>query len=122
MAEAAVYINFVDVAKVLNSIYRDSLWHILRAYGNPPRIIQIIKSYPNFTCSVGSSSLNSQVKTGVRQGCILSAVLFSVVIDWVIRRTTEDQPRGIRWTLFDTLEDLDVSDDLALLFHTHQYM
>ena len=39
-----------------------------------------------------------------------------------MRRTTEDQPRGIRWTLFDTLEDLDFADDLALLSHTHQHM
>ena len=33
-------------------------------------------------------------------------------------RTTEDQPRGIRWTLFTTLEDLDFADDLALVSHT----
>ena len=46
------------------------------------------------------------------------AVLFNLVIDWVMRHTTEDQPRGIRWTLFDMLEDLDFADDLALLSHT----
>ena len=39
-----------------------------------------------------------------------------------MRRTTEDQPRGIRWALFDTLEDPDFADDLALLSHTHQHM
>ena len=46
----------------------------------------------------------------------------SLVIGWVMRRTTEDQPRGIRWTLFDMLEDLDFADDLALLSHTHHHM
>ena len=39
-----------------------------------------------------------------------------------MRRTTEDQSRGIRWTLFWTLEDLDFADDLVLLSHTHQHM
>ena len=39
-----------------------------------------------------------------------------------MRRTTEDQPRGIRWTLFLTLEVLDFADDLALVSHTHQNM
>ena len=39
-----------------------------------------------------------------------------------MRRTTEDQPRRIRWTLFDTLDDLDFDDDLALLSHVHQHM
>ena len=45
-----------------------------------------------------------------------------MTIDWVMRRTTKDQSRGIRWTLFSTLEDLDFADDLALIFHTHQHM
>ena len=39
-----------------------------------------------------------------------------------MRHTTEDQPRGIRWTLFDMLEDLDFADDLALLSYTEQHM
>ena len=50
----------------------------------------------------------------------MSAVLFNLAIDWVMRRTTEDTPRGIRWTLFSSLEDLDFADDLALLSHTQQ--
>ena len=39
-----------------------------------------------------------------------------------MRRTTEGQPRGIRWTLFDTPEDLDFVNNLALLSHTHQHI
>lgn len=65
---------------------------------------------------------NFEVKTGVRQGRTMSAMLFNIVIDWVMRRTIEDQPRGIRWTLFSTLEDLDFADDLALVSHTHHNM
>ncbi|XP_061173378.1 uncharacterized protein LOC133182546 [Saccostrea echinata] len=52
----------------------------------------------------------------------MSAVLFNLVIDWVMRKTTEDSPRGIRWCLFSTLEDLDFADDLALMSHTHQHI
>ena len=48
--------------------------------------------------------------------------IFNMTIDWVMRRTKEDQSRGIRWTLFSTPEDLDFADDLALIFHTHQHM
>lgn len=78
--------------------------------------------YTNFKCRVGNSSLTFQVKTGVRQGCVMSALLFNIVIDWVMRRTTEDKPRGIWWTLFSVLEDIDFADDLALVSHTHQHM
>ena len=95
----------------------------LRASGIPLRIVQIIESFcHNVTCSVGSSRLNLQVKTGVRQGGVSFAVLFNLIVDWVVQRTTEDQPRGIRWILFYTLEDLDFTDNLALLSHTHQHM
>ena len=52
----------------------------------------------------------------------MSSLLFNLAIDWVMRQTTADQARGIRWTLFSHLEDLDFADDLALLSHTHQHM
>ena len=52
----------------------------------------------------------------------MSALFFNIVIDWVMRRTTENQARGIRWTLLSTLEDLDFADHLALVSHTHQHM
>ena len=50
--------------------------------------------------------LSFEVKTGVRQGCVMS-VQFNIAINWVFRRTVEDQRRGISWTPFSTLEDLD---------------
>ncbi|RUS68725.1 hypothetical protein EGW08_023513 [Elysia chlorotica] len=117
-----LYINFVDFEKAFDSIHRDILWRTLRAYGIPEKIVLIIKSfYNNFRCRVGNSSTSFEVKTGVRQGCVMSALLF-ITIDWVMRRTTEDKPRGIRWNLFSTLEDLDFADDLALISHTHNHM
>ncbi|XP_062582695.1 uncharacterized protein LOC134244449 [Saccostrea cucullata] len=50
------------------------------------------------------------VKSG---GCILSPILFLMVIDWIQRNTTHDKMRGIQWTMFSHLEDLDFVDDLA---------
>ena len=118
-----MYVNFVDFEKAFDSIHRDSLWSILRHYGLPSKLVHLIKSfYWNFRCSVGHSDTFFEVKTGVRQGCVMSAILFNLVIDWVMRRTTEDTPRGIRWSLFTTLDDLDFADDLALLSHTHQHI
>ena len=94
-----IYINFVDFEKAFDSIHRDGLWNILRMYGIPQHIVDLIKTfYANFKCRVGKS-LAFQVKTGVRQGCVMSALLFNIVIDWVMRRTIEDKTRGIRWTL-----------------------
>ena len=49
-------------------------------------------------------------------------MLFNIAIDWVLRRSVEDQRRGIRWTPFSTLEELDFADDLALLSHAWQHI
>ena len=63
-----------------------------------------------------------EVKTGVRQGCVLSTLLFNFVVDWILSRTIEDKKRGIRWKLSTTLEDLVYADDLAFVSHFHRNM
>ena len=61
-----------------------------------------------------------EVKAGVRQGCIMSTVLFNLVVDWIMRRITEDKVKGIRWSPFSYLEELDYADDLGLDATTHK--
>ena len=45
-----------------------------------------------------------------------------VAIDWVMRKTTSDKKRGITWSMFTTLEDLDFADDIALLSSKQDHM
>ena len=52
----------------------------------------------------------------------MSSMLFNIAIDWVLCGTVEDQRRGLRWTPFTILEDLDFADDTALLSHTRQHI
>ena len=78
--------------------------------------------YEHFECSViveNTLTESFPVKSGVRQGCILSPTLFLVVIDWVMRKTTPDSPRGIQWTLFSCLKDFDFADYLAVISASH---
>lgn len=57
-----------------------------------------------------------QVTTGVKQGCTMSEFLFFLlVIHFVMTRTTNTEPTGIRWNSTTKLEDLDFAYDLVLI-------
>ena len=85
-----LYVNIV--AKAFDSVHRHSLWKILRAYGIPSHPAEIIKSfYDNFTCCVGDGDTLFEVQAGVRQGRVMSTLVFNLVVDWIMRRTNEVQ-------------------------------
>ena len=52
----------------------------------------------------------------------MSAILFNMVIFWVMRRTANAKKRGIQWKVDTLLEDLDCADEIALLSHTRKHM
>ena len=62
------------------------------------------------------------IRTGVRQGCVLSSFLFLLAIDWIVKVSTEQQNTGIKWKLNSQFEDLDYAYDLALLSHRQRQM
>ena len=121
-----LYINFIDFRKAFDSLHRDTLWKIVQSYGVPPKMTALIKMfYHQFQCSVivnGSLTEWFPVESGVRQGCIISPILFLIAIDWTMRKSISDKPRGIQWTLFNQLEDLDYADDLAVLSTNHTHL
>ena len=81
--------------------------------------------YTDSMCAVlddGEETDWFKVKTGVKQGCVMSGFLFLLVIDWVMRETTRNNNTGIRWQMMSKLEDLDFADDIALLSSTHSQM
>ncbi|PVD21538.1 hypothetical protein C0Q70_17336 [Pomacea canaliculata] len=125
-----LYINFIDLEKAFDSIHRESLWKILRHYGVPAKLVQVIAMlYSDFKSQVVCDTELTDpfnVSTGVKQGCILSPFLFILAMDWIMKTSTDNERRGIRWTMTMTattaLEDLDFADDIALLSHRHQDM
>ena len=91
---------------------------ILREYGVPEKMVRLIKAtYDGFKCTVlheGEFSSYFTVESGVKQGCLLSGLLFIVVIDWLMKRTTGVRDTGVEWVNGEILEDIDYADDLAL--------
>jgi len=121
--QSSLYLNFIDFQKAFDSIDHQVLWNILGHYGIPPKIISVIKLlYEGFSCQVihsGTMTAPFPVTTGVRQGCLLSPLLFLIVIDW-IGKTAYNEPHGIRWLFISRLEDLEFADDICTLSHRFQ--
>ena len=120
-----MYINLIDFKKTFDMIDRSTMWRIIRHYGIPLKSVSIIRSlYDGMTCQViHNKDISSPftVTTGVRQGCLLSPMIFTMVVEWVLNQTM-DQPRGLQWTFAKTLEDLDFADDIGLLSHYFKHI
>ena len=121
-----LYMCFIDFEKAFDSVDRSTMWNILSNYGLPRKFISIIKAlYDGFTCQVihaGTLTEPLDVRTGVRQGCLLSPILFLMVLDWTTRHAYGGRRRGIQWGLHQRLEDLEFADDIVLLSHRHSDM
>ncbi|GFS14915.1 hypothetical protein ElyMa_004919000 [Elysia marginata] len=98
---------------------------IIKLYGKyskhmyfPQKLINILSDmYVNNQCCVRHGGQQSDwftVKSGFRQGCIISPLLFLIA--------TNQQPRGITWKAFNHLQDEDFADDIALLSHSQKDM
>ena len=118
--------NFVDYEKAFDSVDRNTLWKLMRHYGIPEKMVNLVKSlYEGTFCQVvhdGQLSDRFEVRTGVRQGCLLSPFLFIMAIDWIMKETTRGRRNGIQWTPWIQLDDLDFADDLLLMSHVSNQM
>nr|VZI19409.1 unnamed protein product [Spirometra erinaceieuropaei] len=109
---------FVDFAAAFDSVHRESLWRIMALDGVPAKIIAMIKAYYRSTTARvlvrNNFSQPFGIRSCVRQGCILSPILFNYAIDWILGRALRDSD-GIEFAPGHRLTDLDYADDIALL-------
>ena len=88
-----IYACFVDISKAFDSVNHYILMQKLIEYGIPLLYVNVISfMYSNQIVKVrfGSHVSNEwEVKNGVRQGGILSSLLFSIYIDMLLRKISE---------------------------------
>ena len=71
-----LYINFIDYKKAFDSVDGETMWKLLRDYGIPEKITSLIRcTFKDMSYRIahaGQLSESFEVKTGVRQGYLLS--------------------------------------------------
>ena len=91
----------------------------MESYEIPRKIIHMVQMlYKYSECAVLDECEESEwfkVKTGVKQGDVMSGFIFLMVVDWIMRNTTAGHNTGIKWNFTSILEDLDFADDIALM-------
>jgi hypothetical protein len=117
--QTTLYLTFIDSERAFDSINRRIMWQTLIECGIPKYLLSLIRcKYDDFKCKIlyeGKLADYIEITDGVRQGCILSPIIFLLVLNNVMRKTLEDRKRGIQWGMKDRLEDLDFADDTCLL-------
>ena len=90
---------FIDYKKAFDCVDHERLWMILRDMGVPVHLIVLLRRlYTNHEATVRmefGETDNIDTGKGVRQGCILSPLLFNIYADNVMREALEEWERGI---------------------------
>ena len=92
-----LYMAFIDLTKAFDLVSRDGLFKVLRKIGCPPTLLSIIESFHKDMKGTvvfdGSTSGAFEIRSGVKQGCVLAPTLFgtffSVLLKYAFGSATE---------------------------------
>ena len=109
---------FVDLEKAYDRVPRDKLWKVLQKYGVDGQLLHAIKSFycrPEVCVRVnGKQSKPFNEGVGLRQGCVLSSLLFIVYMNCNKRNQADECATIGNFKISRLL----LPDDLALLSST----
>jgi hypothetical protein len=91
--EDQVWFLFVDYSKAFDSVYHDALWNCLMDFGVPSHLTWMLKRlYDRAKGVVRVGDQHTEefpFKKGVRQGCLVSPLLFNAIGEKIMRTVLE---------------------------------
>ena len=86
--------NFIDFKKAFDRVWHDGLWQVMRNFNFDTHLIEIIQAlYQDATSAVLLNNNRGdffKTTVGVRQGCLLSPVLFNIYLENIMQETLFD--------------------------------
>lgn len=95
-----MYLCFVDYKKAFDNVRWPKLWTTLQELGVPTHLITIVRNLYEASEAVVkieyTLSEKCRIRKGVRQGCVLSPLLYNIYSEVVMRRTLENWNGGVK--------------------------
>nr|VZI19265.1 unnamed protein product [Spirometra erinaceieuropaei] len=95
-----LYSIFMDLTKTFDTVNREGLWRIIQKFGCPERFTQMVRQlHDGMMARVtdnGAVSAAFAVTNEVKQGCLLTSILFSLMFSTMLMDAYRDERPGIR--------------------------
>ena len=119
-----VYACFIDFRKAFDSVWHKGLFHRILSYGIGGKLYDLIKSlYSRSTCAIklGTNKTDTfSFSRGVRQGCILSPLLFNLFVNELPLSFNQNGTDPFILPNGSKLNSLLYADDLVILSKSKQ--
>ena len=94
-----VYIPLIDLTNAFDLVSRDGLFKVLHKIGCPPKLQSMIESFHTYTKGTvqfnGSSSKPFEIRSGVKQGCVLAPTVFGIFFGLFPKHAFDTTTEGI---------------------------
>ena len=94
-----MYVAFINLTKAFDLVSRDGLFQALAKIGCPPKLQSLIESlHDNMKGIVqfdGSTSQPFDIRSGVKQGCVLAPTLFGIFFALLLKQAFGTTTEGV---------------------------
>ena len=115
--EEDLMVAFIDQEKAFYRVERNKLWAVVEDYGVHGHLLDAIRAlYENSKCMVRTDCGDTDwfmVTSGVRQGCVLSPLLFIIYMDRITREANKSET---------DLNELLFADDQSLIHDSEDHL